>query len=370
MSLHELAMAAAKLVEEERYFIFPVRANKIPCWRCWRPEGCGRCDGPARAECQWCSHSLKSAVDRPRRAYELFMSHPDAALIGVPTGCSTMLVAISVEASAMAWLARSVGRFSATRVHATPGGGYEFVYRMPLPPVPVVGCPQAPHNRLAPEGVTVTGEGGWLMWPAPSPYEDLTQGYRVAFAAPIAPLPRWIARRVTAPPPRPAAPVASRPPRRGLDVQLDGLRAFVTHSRQRTLGERTRWAGYAAGRLVADSLLPECAAVDWVATAAMEAGLETREALTVARRGVRRGVRVGARRQRGSNLHNRPPHHGHLADTLKQIGCAADGAPYVIGGLISQLNSRFVLTSSFRRPQSPMPFSTRRIAPGGARRKP
>jgi hypothetical protein len=170
------------------------------------------------------------------------------------------------------------------------------------------GCPQAAHNRLAPEGVTVTGEGGWLMWPAPSPYEDLTQGYRVACAAPIAPLPRWIARLVTALPPRPSAPVEFRPPRRGLDMQLDRIRAFIVHSRQRTASERALWAGYAAGRLVAQSLLSERVAVDWTAAAAMEAGLECGAALTAARRGVRRGVSVGTRRQRGSNLHNRRPY--------------------------------------------------------------
>ena len=76
-------------------------------------------------------------------------------------------------------------------------------------------------------------------------------------------------------------------------MQLDGLRAFIVHSRRRTLGERTRGAGYAAGRLVALSLLPERAAVDLVAAAAVEAGLENREALMTARRGVRRGIRVG-----------------------------------------------------------------------------
>jgi hypothetical protein len=225
------------------------------------------------------------------------MSHPDAALIGVPTGCSTMLVAISVEAPAMAWLARSVGRFPATRVHATPGGGYEFVNRMPLPPYPIIGCPREPHNWLAP-GIAVTGQGGFIIWPAPRGYEHCCPGYRVTADLSVAPLPLWVVRKVTAPTPRPAVPVAFRTPRRGLDVQLDRLGSFIRYSRQRTLDERTVGAGRAAGQLVAQGWLAERAAVDVVTAAAVEAGLSSREAQRAARRGAGSGRADGDRFQR------------------------------------------------------------------------
>jgi hypothetical protein len=61
MSLHELAMAAAELTEQppagQGLWVFPV---------------------PGRAP--------QDAVDRPQRAYRLFMAHPWAQSIGVPAG--------------------------------------------------------------------------------------------------------------------------------------------------------------------------------------------------------------------------------------------------------------------------------------------
>jgi hypothetical protein len=201
-----------------------------------------------------------------------------------------MMVAIAIDAGGLAWLGRNFARFAATRVHATPDG-CQLIYKMPLPPYPIIGCPREPHNCLAP-GIAVMGQGGFIIWPAPRGYEHCYPGHRVTADLPVAPLPVWVVRKVTAPAPRLAVPVGFRPPRRGLDVQLDRLGSFIRYSRQRTLGERTRWAGYAAGRLVAQSLLPERAAVDLVAAAAEEAGLESREALMAARRGIRRAVRA------------------------------------------------------------------------------
>jgi hypothetical protein len=81
----------------------------------------------------------------------------------------------------------------------------------------LIGCPRALYNRTA-DGLTVTGESGWVPWPAPSPYEDTTPGYGVVADEPIAPLPRWIVRRVTMAAPAARAPISFRPPRRGLDV--------------------------------------------------------------------------------------------------------------------------------------------------------
>jgi len=230
----------------------------------------------------------REAVDRPQQAYRLFMAHSAARHIAVPMGVATMLVAICIERAGMQWLRHNFARFPSTRVHSLPHG-YDLIYRLPLPPVPIIGCPQAAHNLLALRGVSVQGEGGWIAWPAPAPYQHVTPGYVVALEAPIAPLPKWIVVRVTARPKVKETPVR-RFALRGIDVQRARIAAFVRHSAQGTRADVAFAGGYAAGRLVAQGALGEAAAVELVAEAAVEAGLSRQEARRVTRRGVRAGL--------------------------------------------------------------------------------
>jgi hypothetical protein len=212
------------------------------------------------------------------------MRHENAALIGVPTGVATMIVAIEVASAGLQWFRHNFARFPATPVHWTPGGGYNLLYKMPLPPVPILKCS---HGKLAP-GVDVLGEGGSIIWPAPPPYQGMTPGCGVALDAPIAALPGWIIARVTADP-RPKEPPVLRLPRRGIDVIRDKLVAYVKYSRQGTRVDVTFAGGRAAGELVAQGVLPEHEAVELVAGAAVEAGLAPDEALATASRGLKVG---------------------------------------------------------------------------------
>jgi hypothetical protein len=260
MSLHDLAMAAAELTEQQCLSVFPV-------------PGCAPPD----------------AVDRPKKAYQLFMSQPAAQFIGVPTGVQTMIVAIVIEAAGTRWFRHNFGRFPATLVHQMADGGFNLIFRMPLPPTPIIGCPNEPHRLLDPRGgIAMKGEGGWISWPAPRPYEHVTPGCIVALDAPIAKLPGWIIARATADP-RPKAPLVLRPPRRGIDVIRDGLVGYVKYSRQGTRVDVTVAAGRAAGRLVAQEVIGEREAVELVVGAAVEAGLAPDEALAAARRGLKVG---------------------------------------------------------------------------------
>lgn len=72
MTLYDLARAAEEVARQQKLLVFPV---------------------PGR--------SLQDATDQPKRAYALFMSTPLAQIIAVPTGVSTMRVAISVDAAAL-----------------------------------------------------------------------------------------------------------------------------------------------------------------------------------------------------------------------------------------------------------------------------
>jgi hypothetical protein len=210
------------------------------------------------------------------------MAHPAAQFIGVPTGVETMIVAIAVEAAGLRWFRHNFARFPATRVHRTPGGGYNLLYKMPLPPVPIL---QTSLGKLA-RSVDVLGEGGSIIWPAPPPYHDVTAGCVVALDAPIAPLPKWIVDRVTAKPKVKETPVR-RFPLRGIDVQRARITAFVRHSAQGTRADVAFVGGHAAGQLVAQGALGEKEAVELITKAAIEAGLEPFEARNAALRGVK-----------------------------------------------------------------------------------
>jgi hypothetical protein len=261
MSLHDLAVAAAELTKQppqgQGLWVFPV-------------PGC----------------APRDAVDRPQKAYRLFMADPAAQFIAVPTGVTSMMVAINIELTGLRWFRHNFARFLATRVHGTPGGGYNLLYKMPLPPVPILHCS---HGKLA-RGVDLVAEGGSIIWPPSHPYGSVTPGFVVALDAPIAPLPRWIIAPVTAKP-RPKERPVLRLPRRGIDMQRDRLVAYVKYSRQGTRADVTYTAGCAAGRLVAQGALGEAEAVALVTAAAVEAGLEPLEARKAALGGVRAALK-------------------------------------------------------------------------------
>jgi hypothetical protein len=83
-------------------WVFPVAANKVPC----------------------CAHGHKDAVDRPDRAYEFFMRHPGARLVGVAMGVRSMLLGLDVDPAGLGWYRENFARFPVTTSFAffTPRG--------------------------------------------------------------------------------------------------------------------------------------------------------------------------------------------------------------------------------------------------------
>jgi Bifunctional DNA primase/polymerase, N-terminal len=282
LSREELARAAAALTETG-LSVFPCLVSGAP------------------------ATSLGSSVDRPDRAYRLFRGTPDAALIGVPTGSVTMLLVIDVDPKALLWFRPRVRRFPVTRMHQTPRGGWHLVYRLPLPPAPLLG---SSAGRLAP-GVDTRGEGGYVIWPP-------SDGYGVVHEGEVARLPKWIVRRLT---------MALRRPRRAEYVSIgqqrvEALANFVVHSRRGEPAARALWAASQAREVVEAGKIGEREARATIARAAMAAGVDSAPSdEELARAGALEAAEDGRLRDLGKG------HSFHLAATQNIDRVIADSVP-------------------------------------------
>ena len=138
---------------------------------------------------------FKSATRDPAIIRQWF-ADPRAAMIGVPTGPASGVLAVDVDVhgqtSGMPWWESNKQHLPNTRRHATRSGGLHLIFRIPG------GKPiRNSASRIAP-GVDVRGDGGYIIVP-PSP------GYRVEVPHPIADMPPWLATlcHVRKPPPIP-----------------------------------------------------------------------------------------------------------------------------------------------------------------------
>jgi Bifunctional DNA primase/polymerase, N-terminal len=175
-----------------------------------------------------------------------------------------MILAVDVDPRALLWFRHRVRRFPLTRMHQTPRGGWHLVYRLPLPPAPLLG---SSAGRLAP-GVDTRGEGGYVIWPP-------SDGYGVVHEGEVARLPKWIVRRLT---------MALRRPRRAEYVSIgqqrvEALANFVVHSRRGEPAARALWAASQAREVVEAGKVGEREARATIARAAMAAGVDERDAL-------------------------------------------------------------------------------------------
>ncbi|MEV4568519.1 bifunctional DNA primase/polymerase [Nonomuraea sp. NPDC049419] len=171
----------------------------------------------------------------------------------------------------------------------------------------------------APEGVTLgntsgaKGQGlGWLIDTradggyvvAPGSYVDLPDGtgtYDAIHTADPAPLPSWLAERLTRPEPgvQPVrvSDVVAALGDRSTGYALTALQNELQHvldAQEGTRNHTLNTAAYALGRLVATGLLPHHLTEDALHTAAQAIGLSPREAAAT----IRSGLTAGARRPR------------------------------------------------------------------------
>ena len=124
---------------------------------------------------------------------------PGAALIGMPTGKSSGIVALDIDTKngndGMPWVEQHLDRLPTTTIVSTRTGGLHFWFLCPRGEVTV----RNSASKIA-QGVDIRGDGGFVIVP-PSP------GWTIENDADTVPLPDWLLDVAVAPKYEPCEPV-------------------------------------------------------------------------------------------------------------------------------------------------------------------
>ncbi len=121
--------------------------------------------------------------------------------------------------------------------------------------------------------IDVRGRGGYVVGPGSTHATGRT--YSILLAAPVAPVPPWVADLLHPPAPRRALP---RPAVAGSRQALAGLLRVVLDAQPGQRNTRLNWAAYTMFGKVRDGLVSESAATGMLLDAAGEVGLREGEA--------------------------------------------------------------------------------------------
>lgn len=214
---------------------------------------------------------FKSASSDPHAIASMF-SHPNATMIGMPTGAASGLIAIDIDikggAQGGAWLKSRSHLLPSTRTHKTRSGGLHLIFLLPLDAEI-----RNSASRVAP-GVDVRGSGGYVILP-PSP------GYAVADPTPPAEMPGWLIAACMKPDP----PVIEHQPLprtepisdRYVSSAVDGETRAVAEAAEGGRNHQLNISAMKLGQLVGAGLLDRGTAEAELTRAAQAAGLDPTE---------------------------------------------------------------------------------------------
>ncbi len=225
------------------FFIFPCAENKIPT----------------------CPHGFKDASADPAIVTALWHQYP-APLIGVATGAISGLDVLDIDPrhGGGKWLATHEANILPTRIHQTRSGGWHYIFKH-HPGL------RNSAGKIAP-GVDVRADGGYVIWwPA--------CGLPVPNDMPIAPWPEWLLQILTPPPKlRPAVPRTDF--KGGSTYANAALRhaiQAVACAGEGTRNETLNREAFSLARFISTGDLPVQVIAKALATAALAAGLTSRE---------------------------------------------------------------------------------------------
>lgn len=207
-------------------------------------------------------------------------ANPKAALIGVPTGPASGLVAVDIDndpgKDGNDWHETNKYRLPETRYHLTPSGGFHAIFKL-------ADGVRNSASHLAP-GVDVRGDGGYVVWP-PSP------GYELAHDVEPATMPEWLLDALRKEKPS-TAPVtashdhASKYAQSALEREVGAVLTASEGTRNDALNRAT----FSLGQLVGAGALSRSMVEGDLARAAIAAGLDAAETAKTIRSGLEAGM--------------------------------------------------------------------------------
>lgn len=144
---------------------------------------------PKTAKSPLVAGGFKAAKDKPAAVSHWWHQWPDA-LVGVPTGRRSGIIAVDIDPAGLAWYEAHKNKFPPTQINRTHRGMHLLFHD------PLTDDVNSNQNTIA-DGIDVRGDGGYVIWwPA--------HGFPVENAGVIAEMPEWLLDLIKAPDPVPA----------------------------------------------------------------------------------------------------------------------------------------------------------------------
>ncbi len=144
-------------------------AKRVPVFPCRRRDEADQGGRTLRAKSPLTSNGFKAATQDEAQIRRWWSERPDA-LVGVPTGSVTRIVAVdydhkSAGQAAQDWIAEHQDVLISTRVHQTGGGSGGRHYLFSLPPgVKIRGGVSVTLGKVRRDGLDIRAEGGYIVW--------------------------------------------------------------------------------------------------------------------------------------------------------------------------------------------------------------
>ena len=144
-------------------------AKRVPVFPCRRRDEADQGGRTLRAKSPLTSNGFKAATQDEAQIRRWWSERPDA-LVGVPTGSVTRIVAVdydhkSAGQAAQDWISEHQDVLISTRVHQTGGGSGGRHYLFSLPPgVKIRGGVSVTLGKVRRDGLDIRAEGGYIVW--------------------------------------------------------------------------------------------------------------------------------------------------------------------------------------------------------------
>ncbi len=219
-----------------------------------------------------CAHGFKDATTDKRKIRDIFLAHPNAALIGVPTGAYSGIDILDLDSAkhpveVRQWISGNRALIPPTRAHRTQSGGVHYLFEH-LDGLKTWGARPS-------VGIDGRADGGYAVW---WPASGLAINDKPIMRWPTALVRQFI---------KPAAkPISERKAPKISEPRLERLARRVARSPEGQRNDLLFWAACRLAEWIARDEIPREVAEAALLIAARYAGLPDRESIATINSGL------------------------------------------------------------------------------------